>query len=79
MNDCWLVANTKPNKEKLAYFNLVKQGFKVFLPKIYKITFSFNKENRVLKPLFPGYIFVNIECNKNWSKIDNTFGVKRVF
>lgn len=78
MNECWLVASTKPNKENLAYFNLIKQGFKVFFPRIYKINFYFNKKNKILRPLFPGYIFVNIECNKNWTKIDSTFGIKRV-
>ena len=36
MNDCWLVANTKPNKEKLAYFNLVKQDLKFFFRKFTK-------------------------------------------
>ena len=78
MNEYWLVANTKPYKENLAYVKLVKQGFKVFFPKIYKFNFSINKENKMLKPLFPGYIFVNIKSENNWTKIDNTFGIKRV-
>ena len=78
MNEYWLVANTKPYKENFAYVNLVKQGFKVFFPRIYKLNLSINKTNKILKPLFPGYIFVNVKCENSWSKIDNTFGIKRV-
>jgi transcriptional antiterminator RfaH len=77
MNNKWIVATTKPNKEKLAYVNLIRQGFSVFLPKIKKITTVFSSSNILLKPLFPGYIFIDIS-KVNWVKINSTYGVKEV-
>ena len=78
MSEYWIVANTKPYKEDIACINLVRQGFKVFFPKIYKFNCAFNKKNQILKPLFPGYIFVNVRQGINWTKIHNTFGIKKV-
>lgn len=77
MKSKWIVATTKPNKEKLAYVNLSRQGFFVFLPMIKKITRVFNSRNILLKPLFPGYIFIDIS-KINWAKINSTYGVKEV-
>ena len=77
MNSKWIVARTKPNKENLAYANLIRQGFSVFLPKIKKIKTFFSGSNIILKPLFPGYIFIDIS-KINWVKINSTFGVKEV-
>ena len=77
MNRKWIIAKIKPNKEKLASINLVRQGFNVFLPKIKKIAKVFNTSRIYIKPLFPGYIF--IEADKvNWVKINNTYGVRQV-
>ncbi len=78
MKEYWLVANTKPHKENLACVNLVRQGFEVFFPKIYKANFVLNKKTPKLKPLFPGYIFVSVKPEVNWTKIHNTFGIKQV-
>tara|TARA_B100000925_G_scaffold224563_1_gene173152 strand:+ start:273 stop:638 length:366 start_codon:yes stop_codon:yes gene_type:complete len=32
----------------------------------------------LIKPLFPGYIFVNLKKDQNWIKINSTFGVKTI-
>ena len=77
MNRKWIIAKIKPNKEKLASLNLVRQGFNIFLPKIKKITKVFNSSRTLTKPLFPGYIFIEID-KINWIKINNTYGVREV-
>ena len=74
----WIVVQTKSNCEKKAFFNLKRQGYEVFFPKIKKMTSRFNRFVRLVKPLFPGYIFVSINANQNWSKIKSTYGVFRI-
>ncbi len=78
MKSSWIVVQTKLNNEKKAFANLEQQGFDVFYPKILKPVKIFNRFKRIIKPLFPGYIFVNLETNKNWFKINNTFGVNKI-
>ena len=74
----WLVIQTKSNSETKAYLNLVRQNFKVFLPKILRVISNSNKLKKVYKPLFPGYIFVKINKGQNWLKINYTYGVKKI-
>tara|TARA_B100000989_G_C19422388_1_gene419236 strand:- start:162 stop:683 length:522 start_codon:yes stop_codon:yes gene_type:complete len=78
MKSSWIVVQTKLNNENKALINLVRQGFEVFYPKILKPVKIFNKFKRIIKPLFPGYIFVNLDTNKNWFRINSTFGVNRI-
>jgi len=74
----WIVVQTKSNKENKARINLIRQGYEVFYPKIKKSKYVFNRVKRYIKPLFPGYIFVNLRTNQNWTKINSTFGVKTI-
>jgi len=74
----WIVVNTKSNCENKAALNLKKQGFCVFFPKIKKKYFVHNKFQNLRKPLFPGYIFVNLKKNKDWLKINYTYGVLKI-
>ena len=74
----WIVIQTKPNNENKATINLLRQGYFVFFPKILKHYNSFNSLKKRIKPLFPGYIFVNLQKNQNWVKITYTFGVKNI-
>lgn len=74
----WIVVNTKSNCEMKACVNLMRQGFKVFFPKIEKTFIKFKRICKTLKPLFPGYIFVHVEDNKNWTKINYTYGVFKI-
>lgn len=74
----WIIVQTKSNNETKASFNLKRQGYEVFFPRIIKPFFSFNKFTNRIKPLFPGYIFVNLKENQNWIQINSTFGVKSI-
>ena len=74
----WIVVHTKNNNEQKALRNLTKQGFEVFYPKISKSIILYNKARKIIKPLFPGYIFVNLKENQNWLKINSTFGVRTI-
>ena len=73
----WYTVSTSCNKELMALFNLKKQNFESYYPRYKKITKHARKLKTVIKPLFPGYLFVNIDVKKqSWSKINSTFGVK---
>tara|TARA_B100000989_G_C19447128_1_gene430038 strand:+ start:162 stop:650 length:489 start_codon:yes stop_codon:yes gene_type:complete len=74
----WIVVQTKSSNEYKAKVNLIRQGYEVFYPKINKSVHSFNRVKTMIKPLFPGYIFVNLKKNQNWVRINSTFGVKTI-
>jgi transcriptional antiterminator RfaH len=75
----WYLAQCKPNAERMATQNLSNQGFNSFLP-LQKLT---NRRAQTfqtpLRPLFPGYLFVEINAsNANWRKINSTRGIIRL-
>ena len=73
----WYVVSTKPNQENRANLNLRKQGFEVLLPMIQKKRRHARQIEFVLRPLFPGYLFVEFDPDSTqWSSINGTFGVK---
>lgn len=57
----WFLISLKPNCLRLAEINLSRQGFKIFSPKC-QVTSRNSKHfiNRLV-PLFPGYLFVEID------------------
>ena len=54
----WYVVATKLRLETLAKKHLENQGYEVFLPRISQIRKHARKIEKVLKPLFPGYLFI---------------------
>lgn len=75
----WFLVHCKPNAAHLASQNLRNQNFGVFLP-MQKITKRKAKKFKtMLRPLFPGYLFVQIDpLAGDWRKINNTRGVTRI-
>ena len=75
----WFLIQFKPNAHRMAERNLNQQGFSTFLP-LEEVTIrAYPKFINVLRPVFPGYMFVNVETNVYpWRKIKNTFGVSRI-
>ena len=74
----WIVVKTKKNNENRAASNLINQGFQTFFPKFHQQKKLVNKIRLILKPLFPGYLFVNLKTNQSWNKINNTYGVSYI-
>ena len=72
----WFVAQLKPNGFARARVNLQRQGFRTFMPMREQ---EAPRRATVLRPLFPGYIFVNFDADTTqWRVINNTFGVARL-
>ena len=75
----WYVIQVKPNSERIACRHLQNQKFDVFAPQ-QKITKRQGTQFKtLLKPLFPGYMFVQFDAeHQNWRKINATHGVSRL-
>ena len=75
----WYVVQTKPNAEAMAFRNLENQDFSSFLP-LQKLTLRKGTTFKtLLRPLFPGYMFIAQDPTAGqWRKINNTRGVARL-
>ena len=72
----WYLLQTKPNANVIAFENLRRQGFDVFMPLIIK---TIKKNGRFLdikSPLFPGYVFMGASIDPvPWKSINGTRGI----
>lgn len=72
----WFVVQTHVNAEAKAARNLLLQGFEVYVPRYLKRRCHARKIDEVAAPLFPGYMFVQIDMQKQrWRSIQSTSGV----
>lgn len=73
----WAVVNTHARKENLALANLDRQGFRTYCPMMSKRIRHARKFSDVERPLFPGYVFVGLDPERDqWRPILSTFGVR---
>jgi len=79
MSSKWLVVYTKPRHEKKSAVLLNQIKINVYLPLHKKLMQWSDRKKWVEKPLFPGYLFVNIE-DKDYYNVLNCKGiVKYIF
>ena len=74
----WYVINTKPNAEFKVISYLASKKIETFMPKFLTTRKHARKVDKVYKPLFPNYLFVNADINKNYRVINSTIGVKSI-
>ena len=75
----WFVAQTLCHREQLARLHLGAQGFRSFLPRFHKTVRHARSLREVIVPVFPGYIFVVLNPERDrWRSINGTFGVARL-
>lgn len=75
----WYVAQTHPRKELTAVEHLVRQGFATFFPRFRASQAKGQRSETVLKPVFPGYVFVAFDTSApGWTSINSTRGVRRL-
>lgn len=73
----WIVVNTHPHKEALAIENLQRQEFPAYCPLVRKRIRHARREQEVLRPLFPSYVFVQTDTAMHrWRSLSSTFGVR---
>jgi transcriptional antiterminator RfaH len=72
----WYVVHTQPGSEILAQGQLENQDFRTYFPRFLKTTRHARSEKRVISPLFPRYVFVEIDMqHQRWRSINGTRGV----
>jgi transcriptional antiterminator RfaH len=72
----WYAVHTQPQAEGKAEFNLRRQGFEVYCPRLQKQRRHARRINTVLVPLFPRYLFTALDVDEQpWRAINGTFGV----
>lgn len=75
----WYVAQLKRNGFEQAVVNLGRQNFETFMPMQKNTVRHARQLKNVLRPVFPGYLFVRFGTNRSdWRKINSTFGVSRL-
>jgi len=73
----WAAVNTQPHREALAIEHLQRQNFECYCPMVRKSVRHARKQHEVLRPLFPGYLFVAIDPDiHRWRPILSTIGVR---
>ena len=71
----WFAIRTKPQQEEIAKMHYIRQGFAVYSPKIQSIRRHARKTEKVMRPLFPGYLFLHLEAEQqDWTAIGSTIG-----
>lgn len=75
----WFAVQTQSNRENKAAQNLKQQGFQFYLPRYLKRRSHARKIEIVPAPLFPGYLFVQVDlATQRWRAIQSTIGVLRL-
>ena len=75
----WYALQYKPAQGDRALQHLQNQDITCFYPKITVEKIKAGKRNKKLEPLFPGYLFVNLEqSDPVWAKLRSTRGVLRI-
>jgi transcriptional antiterminator RfaH len=75
----WYAAQLRPNGDSLALANLERQGFNAFRPLLWETKSTVKGLQRILRPMFRGYIFVEFDITQSeWPKIRSTRGISRL-
>lgn len=75
----WFVVHTQPRKEMTARQHLINQNFQVYLPCIRKPRSHARRRDWSILPLFPRYLFVQIDTETSrWRAINSTVGVSHL-
>lgn len=71
----WYLARLKPGGFDRARLNLERQSIPTFMP-LREVTDRVN-HRLVLrrKPLFPGYLFLRLDRESDWRRVNSTYGV----
>ena len=81
MRPYWLLLQTKSREESRAQEQLENQGCRVFCPYIGVEKISRGKRQVQQEPLFPGYLFLNIDDEQSsisYTSIRSTRGVSKI-
>jgi transcription antitermination factor NusG len=58
----WYAVHTRSRHEDKVFTGLVQKSITTFLPKIEVWSKRKDRRKRIMTPLFPGYLFVDMPC-----------------
>lgn len=73
----WFAVHTRARHEKKANLALAEKNVETFLPLREVVSHWKDRKKKVRMPLFPGYLFVNIDPSNSYTVL-NTKGVVRI-
>jgi transcriptional antiterminator RfaH len=75
----WFVVHAMAHREAIAAAHLERQDFRSYLPRHLKTVRHARKLRTVLAPYFPGYLFVELDLERQrWRSVHSTQGVLRL-
>lgn len=76
----WYAVHTRSRHEDTVYAGLIQKGRHVFLPKIEVWSRRKDRRKKILLPMFPGYLFVELFTLDAQIRLDvlKTFGVVKI-
>lgn len=78
--DRWYLAWSLPHREAVAETHLRRQGFRSFLPRRLKAVRHARKLRNVNAPIFPRYLFVALNLERDrWRSVNSTKGIVKLF
>ncbi len=80
LGERWFLACTLPHCEAVALTHLSRQGFRSFLPRYLKTVRHARKLRTVNAPIFPRYLFVALNLERDrWRSVNSTMGISNLF
>lgn len=74
----WHLVHTKPRQEKQADAALQRVGVEVFHPRLMKNKMIRRKEQTIIAPLFPGYLFARFNLETHYRAVHYARGVQNL-
>lgn len=75
----WFAVQCIARREKFAQLNLLNQNYTTYLPFFWKTVRHARRMQTVQQALFPGYLFIQLDLNRDrWRSVNGTFGVSRI-
>ncbi|MGY4534479.1 transcriptional antiterminator RfaH [Pseudomonas sp. TE3786] len=74
----WYLLQCKAHQDSRAEDNLLRQNYVTFRPQLVTQRLLRGKRQSVLESLFPGYLFIQLSHEDNWSALRSTRGVSRI-
>lgn len=76
----WYAIHTRSRHEDRVHLGLMQKAFHAFLPKIEVWSKRKDRRKKIMIPMFPGYLFIELSSLDNETKVDvlKTFGVVRI-
>ncbi|PXX69522.1 transcriptional antiterminator RfaH [Pseudomonas sp. LAMO17WK12:I10] len=74
----WYLVQCKSRQDQRAQEHLLRQGFDCFCPAMTCETIKGGRFKQLTQPMFPGYLFVHLHAQDNWTALRATRGVSKV-